>query len=75
MHVCMGNDVYVCVSILRIFVNILTKMNVHVHPLKLSMDTPPPKKHEDSLSWKSTYMMTTVDGWNPKQPPGMYKTL
>lgn len=44
MHVCMGNDVYVCVSILRIFVNILTKMNVRVHPLKFSMDTPPPPK-------------------------------
>ena len=48
-------------------------MNVHAHPLKCSMDTPP--KNEDLLSWKSTYMMTTVDGWNPNQPPGMYKTL
>ena len=26
--------------------------------------------------WKCTdFRITTVDGWNPKQPPGMYETL
>ena len=31
--------------------------------------------NENSLIFGKQKMVHTVDGWNPKQPPGMYETL